>query len=322
MTSEVTIDDVRAASARLAGKVRRTPVIHAEPGLRPLPAPTLLKLESLQVTGSFKARGALNKALSLSDEEATHGLVTASAGNHGLGVAYAGRLRGCPARIYLPTRTPALKIEKLQAWGAEVVLEGAVWDDANAAAQAAAEREGLNYIHPFADPAVVAGQGTLALEALEDAPPFDTVLCAIGGGGLIGGVGVAIHATHPHVKVIGIEPEGAAKMHASLEAGDVVTLEKISTGAGSLAPRRSTALNLALVREHVARVVLVSDPQMREAARWLWLEHAIASELAGAAAVAALLAGRYVPEPGERVLALVCGSGTAGIDPESEPLGS
>lgn len=304
-----------AAARRIAPHVRRTPLLDAgplpggEPGSR-----LLLKLENLQVTGSFKARGATNKVLTLSQEQVSRGLVTASGGNHGLGVAFAGRLAGAPVTIYLPSNVPPAKTGKLERWGARLRWQGAVWDEANAGALEAAEREGLTYVHPFADPEVIAGQGTLALEALEDAPGIDLWLVAIGGGGLIAGVGAAVRGLKPGSRVIGVEPLGAPTLHASLAAGRVVELPAISTAANTLAPRRSDEMNFAIIRETVERVVLVSDEEMLDAARWLWFETGIAAELSGAAAVAALRAGR-VPLAGVRsVCAIVCGAGTAGVE--------
>ena len=310
----LTLDDVRAAASRIAGRVRRTPILRARP-LRewPLDAELALKLECLQATGSFKARGATNKLLTLEAAAVARGLVTASGGNHGLGVAYAAWQAEAPARIYLPISTPPAKAEKLRAWGAEVVMHGAVWDEANAEATAAAERDGLAYVHPFADPAVIAGQGTTALELLEDAPELDALVVAIGGGGLIAGAALAAKAVKPSIRIVGVEPAGAPTLKESLSAGRLVTLERIATEAGTLAPRRSAELNLDLVRRHVDEIVLVSDDDMRRAARWLWFECGVAAELSGAAAVAALLSRAWTPPAGARVAALVCGAGVDGL---------
>lgn len=308
----VGLSDIEQARLRLAGHVRRTPLVRALPLLRPVPAELTLKLESLQVTGSFKARGATHKVLGLAPDEIRRGLVTASGGNHGLGVAYAGRHAGAPVTIYLPASVPPAKAEKLERWGARLVWEGEVWDDADAAARAAAERSGQTYVHPFADPAVIAGQGTIGLEILEDEPEPELVLVAIGGGGLISGVATAIKALRPATRVIGVEPVGAPTLLESLRAGRVVELERITTAAGTLAPRSSAALNLEIIRRTVDEIVLVDDEEMREAARWLWFETGVAAELSGAAAVAALLAGRVAAQD-RRVCALVCGAGTDGL---------
>jgi threonine dehydratase len=307
------ITEIELARQRLGGHVRRTPLVRADPLLRSVPADRLtLKLESLQVTGSFKARGATHKVLTLSPEEIRRGLVTASGGNHGLGVAYAGHLAGAPVTIYLPANVPPAKAEKLERWGARLVWEGQVWDDADAAAREAAARSGATYVHAFADPAVIAGQGTVGLEIVEDDPAADLVVVAIGGGGLISGVATAVKALRPGARVVGVEPVGAPTLHASLRAGRVIELERIATAANTLAPRSSAAINLEIIRRTVDEIVLVEDEEMRDAARWLWFELGIAAELSGAAAVAALLAGR-VAAAGRHACALICGAGTDGL---------
>jgi threonine dehydratase len=312
----IDLQDIEQARRLLAGHVRRTPLVPAVALSRPLPGggALTLKLESLQVTGSFKARGATYKALTLPPEAAGRGLVTASGGNHGLGVAYAGRLIGAPVTIYLPANAPASKAERLERWGARVVRAGTVWDEADAEARRAAERDGLTYLHAFADPAVIAGQGTVGLEILEDAPETDLLLVAIGGGGLIAGVATAAKALRPSLRVVGVEPTGAPTLYESLRAGAVIELDRITTAANTLAPRRSAEINLAIIRETVDEIVLVTDEEMRDAARWLWFEMGIAAELSGAAAVAALLSGR-AGAGALRTCALVCGAGTDGLVP-------
>lgn len=311
----IDLQDIQAAQARISNYVRHTPLVKAKPVKQPIcQAESLyLKLECLQICGSFKARGAVNKLLSIPLEQLQHGLVTASGGNHGLGVAYAGWLAKVPATIYLPQSTPLAKAHALESWGAKVIFEGSVWDEANRAALQASEQEGLNYIHPFADAAVIAGQGTLGLEILEDAPDIDTLLVAIGGGGLISGVSIAARSVKADMKIIGVEPVGAPTLYESVRAGKVVELPQIATTAGTLAPRRSAVLNLEIIQNNVDDIVLMTDAEMREAARWLWFEMGIAAELSGAAAVAALLCGKVSPASSEKVCALVCGAGTDGM---------
>jgi len=307
--------DIEAARDRIAGVTRRTPMWNATSLKRapiPFSAKLWLKLELLQATGSFKARGAVNKARALSPEELKRGLVTASGGNHGLAVAYVGNLLEVPTTICLPINVNPDKVEKLKAYGAKVVIEGAAWHVSNENALAIAEAEDLTYIHPFADPLVAAGQGTIALEILEDVPQIDTILVAIGGGGLITGIATAAKAIKPAIRIIGIEPVGAQTLRASLDAGEVVTLPKIETAAVTLAAGRTEPFNFEAVRQHVDEVVLVTDDDMREAARWLWSELAIAAEMSGAASVAALLNGAVQVRPGENVCALVCGVGRDG----------
>jgi threonine dehydratase len=310
----LSLADVRAAASRIAGQVRRTPLIAAAPARRPLGAGRVsFKLECLQVTGSFKARGAISKLKLLSEAEIARGLVTASGGNHGLAIAYAGWLIGRPATIFVPENVSPAKAAKIKEWGAELVVTGRAWDDSNRAARAHVERTGATYVHPFADPAIIAGQGTIALELFEQDPGIETLIVAIGGGGLISGISVAAAALNPKLRIVGVEPVGAPTLHASLAAGKVVELAEITTAVPTMAARKTEEINFAIVRRHVSEIVLVSDEEMREAARWLWFESGLAVDLSGAAAVAALLTGRVAAPAGSNVCALVCGAGADGI---------
>ncbi len=313
--SSLSLADIEAAAGRIAGMVRQTPVLPAELVNHRLGGDYHLdlKLECLQVTGSFKARGACSKATGLGAAELGRGLVTASGGNHGLGVAYAGRRTETPVTIFLPANSPAAKAEAIGRWGAEVIHHGEVWDEANLKAMELAERTGMTYAHAFADPLVIAGQGTLGLEIMGQLPDCDVVLVAIGGGGLISGVATAVKAIKPSIQVIGIEPVGAPTLYDSLKAGQVVTLQRIETSANTLAPKRSDAVNFEIIRHLVDDIVLVDDEQMRLAAGWLWREFGVAAELSGAAAVAALMSNAYVPAPGARICAIICGAGSDGL---------
>ncbi len=306
----ITRADFEDAQRRIAKATRRTPMLAA--GVVPewASADVTLKLELLQVTGSFKARGAINKAGMLTIEETRRGVITASGGNHGLAVAYAAHVLGVPATIYLPANVHPDKVAKLKNYGAKVVIEGASWHEANRGALAAAEKDELAYIHPFADPQVIAGQGTIALEILADAPDTEIILVAIGGGGLISGVALAAKALKPSIRIIGIEPVGAATLHESLRAGKIVTLPALATEAVTLAANRTEDINFAAVSAAVEEIVLVSDEEMRDAARLLWSQFGLAAELSGAASVAALMTGRVT---GERICALVCGAGRDGM---------
>lgn len=311
----ITIDDVWAAAARIAPHVRRTPLVAAR-CLKDAPysdGELLLKLECLQATGSFKARGATNKLLSLREDEIRRGIVTASGGNHGLATAYAGWLGRTKTTVFLPEGASPEKAQKLANWGAAVRFKGRVWDEANREALAMAEREGLTYFHPFADPAVIAGQGTTALEILEQEPEVDDLLVAIGGGGLISGIALAVKALRPSARVIGIEPVGAPTLHESVKAGRVVELAGITTSVPTLAALRTEPINLEIVNRFVEDIVLVTDEAMREAARWLWFEMGLATDLSGAASVAALRRGAFRPGRGRKVCALVCGAGSDGM---------
>lgn len=310
------IEEVRVAAERIRGYVRHTPLLAAPPARvhSDRAQGLLLKLESLQVTGSFKPRGAINAVLSLPPEKVRRGIVTASGGNHGIAVAYAGYATGAPATIFLPRSVAADKLAEIEGWGARAVVTGAAWDDSHQAALQHAEAKGLTYIHPFADPRVITGQGTVALEILDEAPDLDTLVVAVGGGGLIAGIAIAAKALRPGIRIIGVEPSGAPTLHASLAAGRLVELSKLETAAVTLAPRRSESLNLTIITETIESIVLVNDDEMAEAARWLWRETGVAAELSGAAAVAAVLAGWYCPEKDERVCAVVCGAGKDGFD--------
>jgi len=310
----ISLADIEAAAARIRPYVRRTPSFRVEAvAERPTEARLALKLECLQATGSFKARGATNKLLTTPKEALAAGVVTASGGNHGLAVARAARLAGVPGTIFVPSTATPEKIDKLRQWGATVEVVGDVWNDSHAAALAFAKEHGAAYFHPFADPAVVAGQGTTALELLDEVPDLDAVVVAIGGGGLISGMGVALKALKPSVRIIGVEPVGSPTLKASLDAGHVVRLPEVTTRVATMSCAETDPGVYALVRDHVDEVVLVSDEELLEASRWLWFELGIAADLSGAASVAALRSGKVAFAPGQSVAGLVCGAGPDGI---------
>lgn len=310
----LSLRDIELAAEQVHGRVRRTPVMHAVPLKESIAGVNLfIKLENLQISGSFKARGAINKLAHLSRDEIARGLVTASGGNHGLAVAYAGWLFNVPATVYLPSNAPMIKETNLKAWGATVKRVGQVWDEANVAALEEANKSGATYIHPFNDPIVIAGQGTLALEILHDLQQVNVIVIAIGGGGLIAGAALAAKSIKPSIKVIGVEPTGAPTLYESVKAGCLITLDHIATQANTLAPRRSSQLNLDLISKHVDEMVLVTDDEMRSTAQWLWRELGIGAELSSAAAVAALLHGKVTLPAHANVCAVVCSAGTDGM---------
>jgi len=224
-----------------------------------------------------------------------------------------GLARGRSGDDLLPSNVSPEKVGKLERWGAQTRIVGAVWDDSNRAALAHAEASGAVYFHPFADPLVVAGQGTVGLEMLEQDPDIGTIVVAIGGGGLISGIATAAKAMKPSIRVIGVEPSGAPTLHACLEAGRLVALDRIATAVPTLAALQTDERIFDVVRRSVDRIVLIEDEDMRSAARWLWFELGIAADLGGAAAVAALLSGRLKTAAGERVCALIGGAGADGI---------
>ncbi|SDR42100.1 threonine dehydratase [Rhizobiales bacterium GAS191] len=310
----ITIADVDAARRRIAPHIRRTPIM-ALAQTRDLAVSAgrvTLKLECLQASGSFKARGAMNRLLGMEGEPSKAGLVTASGGNHGLAVARTAYVAGIPAKVFLPRTVSPEKVEKLKQWKAHIEIVGHVFDQANAAAMDYAGETGALYIHPFADPLVVAGQGTLGLDILDEIEDVDTILVAIGGGGLIAGLATAVKARKKQVRIIGIQATGAPSMKASLEAGHVVTLPQVTTKVATLAAKRTDERVFELIRGNIDHVVLVSDEEMEQAARWLWFECGVAADLSGAASIAALRSGRIDARPDEHVCALICGAGSEG----------
>ena len=300
-------EDIRAAMARIAGHVRRTPVWNLPPGSFDHDGPISLKLELFQHAGSFKARGAFNALLAAPVPAA--GVTAASGGNHGAAVAFAARNLGVPARIFVPEIASTAKIAAIRAFGAQIVVGGARYADAQEACDAHAASSGARVVHPFAAAATIAGQGTLGLEweAQAEAGTLpDTVLVAAGGGGLISGLATWWRARG--VKVVGVEPEGSRALHAALEAGGPVDVGVESVAADSLGARnvgpRVFALCAGGAVDHVA---LVADEAITAAQVRLWRDWRIATEPGGATALAALLGGAYRPAPGEHVGVLVCG---------------
>lgn len=309
------IQDIEAARSRILPYIRRTPVMRVTGAKATLPvnAQVTLKLECLQVTGSFKARGAMNRLLGEPAQDITSGIVTASGGNHGLAVARTAYAANTRAAVFLPSNVSPAKRAKMERWGARTEIVGDAWDDANAAALNFAKATGAAYFHPFADPLVVAGQGTLGLEILEDMPDVDTILVAIGGGGLVSGLATAVAAHRPDVRVIGIEPTGSPTLKASLDAGKCVKLPSITTKVPTMACRETDPRIFEVVRATVPHVILVSDEAMEAAARWLWFETGVAADLSGAASIAALHSGDAVLSECRSICALICGAGADGV---------
>lgn len=310
ITTEPGLADIHAAAERIRPYIRRTPLLELRQTARTrMPWDVVLKLESLQVTGSFKPRGALNAMLSVSRAAIEGGVVTASGGNHGLGVAYAARQLGVPATVYVPETAPIVKRERIASWGAEVRLAGREYAEAATAAHTDAEQHGRLYVHAYADAPIIAGQGTVALEFVEDAgmPFLDYLLVAVGGGGLIAGMATAV-SDQPWLTVVGIEPEGAATLHSAWQADGPTDIDRLDSFASdALGARRVGDLNYALARQHVARVELVSDDDIRAAQRFLWEEVQLVAEPGGAAALAGLLSGKARVPEGARVGVLICG---------------
>lgn len=308
----VTLEAVRRAADHLRGVAEVTPLLRAERLSREVGREVRLKAESLQRSGSFKFRGAWHYLSCLSPEVRDRGVITYSSGNHGQAVALAARAVGVRAVIVMPTTAPTVKRVGAEAQGGEVVLAGTTSVERRAVAEAMAAREGLHMVPPFDHPWIIAGQGTAALEAAETWPEMDTWVVCIGGGGLASGSAVALRGLRGGaIRIIGVEPEGANAMQASLTAGAPVTLSGVNTIADGLAPVRPGDLTFDHVRALVDEVVTVSDAEIRDAARSLLLESRLVVEFSGAAAVAALRSGR-ITTLGAHVGAILSGGN---IDP-------
>jgi len=302
------------ALQRIAPYVRHTPLLPM-PTLRGEFHPQLtLKLENLQVTGSFKVRGAFNTLLQMTPAARARGVCSASGGNHGVALAYAAWRLGCPATIYIPERATADREARIAAWGATVVRHGAAWDDAHVAAVAFGEQHHIPYIHSFEALPTIIGQGTVGLEMLSDVPDADLFIVAIGGGGLISGVATAIKQRRPLATIIGVEPVGAPSMSHSITHQALTPLAAINTFADTLSPRMVSNTTLELTRAAVDHIVLVDDAQMLAAMRWLWQEANQLVEPAGAASIAAIQAGKIDLQRYRKPVALICG-GNAGAAP-------
>ncbi len=296
-------DAIEAARERIAPHVRTTPVIRTGAGAFGMDVALTLKLELLQHTGSFKPRGAFSKLLASDVPPA--GVVAASGGNFGLAVAYACRRLGYTAEIFVPSTSPASKIDRVRALGAAVHVVPGYYDDASATAGAHQAETGALAMHPFDQPEVVAGQGTIGIELARQAPDADTVIVACGGGALVGGIAAWLRGD---VRVIAVEPEGSRCLDAALAAGAPVDVTVDSIAADSLGVRRVGTIAFGSARAYVERVALVPDAAIREAQRALWRELRLVAEPGGAAALAALMHGAYVPAADERVVVVVCGA--------------
>ncbi|MBI1846328.1 MAG: threonine ammonia-lyase [Candidatus Rokubacteria bacterium] len=303
--------DIEAARARLRGAIHQTPCAYSETLSELTGTRCWVKLENLQMTGSFKERGAANRLLQLSAEERRRGVAAASAGNHGLAVAFHAARLGVPSVIVMPEWAPLIKVASARHHGAEVILAGANYDEAYERACATAKERGLVFVHPFDDPEVIAGQGTLGFEVLEQCPDVDAVLVPVGGGGLVGGVGMAIKSRRPEVRVIGVQAEALPGMLRSLEAGRVVAAPAAVTIADGIAVRQVTERTLALARAHADAVVTASEEELANAILVLLEVEKTVVEGAGAAPLAALL-HRPLRLQGARVV-LVCSGGNIDV---------
>ncbi|GAB3591910.1 threonine/serine dehydratase [Angustibacter peucedani] len=309
MSRSITPDDVAGAARRVHDHVRRTPVARFEAGALGIAGPWWAKLELVQHSGSFKARGAFNRLLAARDDGSlpAAGVVAASGGNAGLAVAYAARAIGVPAEVCVPTTAPAVKVAKLAALGAVVVQHGTEYAQAMAAAVERARTTGALFVHAYDQPEVCAGQGTLGLELLDQLPDVDTVVVAVGGGGLMAGVATALHG---RARVVGVEPETIPTLHTALREGGPTDVDVSGVAADSLGARRLGDIAFAAAVAEDVQSVLVSENAIIAARQQMWDDARLVVEHGCAAALAALTSGAYRPEPDESVAVVLCGSNT------------
>ena len=302
----ITLSDIQAAASRIRESIYLSPCPRSEAFSEITGNQIYLKLDNQQRTGAFKERGALNRLLTLTETERRRGVITASAGNHAQGLAYHSGRHGIRALIVMPLTTPLTKVSATRGYGADVVLHGANYDEAYEEAVRRASIEGLTFVHAFDDDAVIAGQGTLGLEILQQQPEIEAVVAPIGGGGLIAGIACAIKETNPKVRVFGVQPARLPSMKVALAEGKPVTLSPAATITDGIAVRRSGDRTLPLVQKYVDDVVTVDEEEIANAILLLLEREKTLAEGAGAAAMAALL-NHKLPLAGKRVVALVCG---------------
>jgi threonine dehydratase len=307
----VSVRDVEEAGRRIAGRVRHTPVATVEAAAFGTPVPVTLKLELFQHTGSFKVRGAFNRMLAAAARAEVPRVVAASGGNHGLAVAYAARALGMPAEVFVPETIAPVKVTKLRTFGAAVTVTGRYYADAYEASARRAAETGALVVHAYDHPEVVAGQGTVGQELADQAPDLDTVLVAVGGGGLLAGIVTALDG---RARVVAVEPDRVPTLHRALAAGGPVEVEVGGLTADSLGARRIGELAYRVAAGARVRSLLVTEDAVVAARQRLWDELHVAAEHGGAAALAALTSGAYRPAAGERVGVVVCGSNTDPAD--------
>ena len=284
----MTLEDFKAARSVLSGVIADTRLVYSPAFSKATGNQVYIKPENMQVTGAYKIRGAYYKISTLSPEEKERGLITASAGNHAQGVAYAAQAAGVKATVVMPTTTPLVKVNNTKDYGAQVILRGAVFDDAADLASQLAQAEGYTYVHPFNDPVLATGQGTIAYEIFSDLPEVDIILVPIGGGGLASGVATLAKLLNPNVTVIGVEPEGAASMKASLEAGHVVTLDKVETIADGVAVKTPGDKIFPYIQQNLDDIITIDDNELVDAFLDMMEKHKMIVENAGLLPIAAL----------------------------------
>jgi threonine dehydratase len=302
----ISLPDILAARERIRASIYYSPCPHSQMLSTLTGQRVYLKLENLQMTGSFKERGALNRIAQLTPAQAARGVIAASAGNHAQGVAYHATKRGIPATIVMPLTTPLVKVTATRGFGAEVLLHGANYEEAFAEAMRLCDEQGLTFLHPFDDPAVMAGQGTIGLELLEQIPQLEAVVVPIGGGGLIAGIACAIKESNPNIRIVGVQTARLPSMLAAVEAHHPVTIDRATTIADGIAVRRAGDLTLPLVERYVDQIVTVDEDEIAAAILVLLEREKTLAEGAGAAALAALLQHK-TSLTGAHTAVLVCG---------------
>lgn len=300
------LSEIREARESSAGRIHRTPLVRSETLSQRAGAEVYLKAEFLQKTGSFKVRGVLHKIRQLSPEQKAAGLIAVSAGNHAAALAFGATAEGVRSTIVMPATASPVKVEASRQYGAEIILHGGVWDAFNRMEELRREK-GYTLVHPYDDDHVIAGQGTVGLEIVEDLADVDVVVVPVGGGGLIAGIATAVKALQPNAKVYGVEPEGAAALKRALDAGEVVRLETIQTIADGLAAPMTGPIVLKYAQKYVDDVVLVTDDQIRDALKVVLERCKFLLEPAGVAGVAALLNGKIPVTPNSRIAIVASG---------------
>lgn len=306
--TKLSLEDIQKAQETIKNIVKKTDILESAKLSLMTGANIYYKCENLQKTGSFKVRGACNKIANLTEQEKSNGVIASSAGNHAQGVALGAKMNNIEATIVMPSTAPLAKVTATKSYGANVVLEGIVYDDAYAKAVELQKESGATFLHPFNDEYVIAGQGTIALEIFEQMNnKVDTILCPIGGGGIIAGVAVAAKALNPNVKIIGVQTANIPSMHESMKAGKVTSAFKATSVADGISVKTVGELTFSIVKDLVDEVVLVEEDEIAEGVLFLMENQKVVAEGSGAVTTAALLSEKYKPQPNENVVCIISG---------------
>lgn len=306
--TKVTLQDIKDAKETIKDIVKKTDILESAKLSAMTGANVFYKCENLQKTGSFKVRGACNKIANLTDEEKVNGVIASSAGNHAQGVALGAKMTGIKATIVMPATAPLAKVTATKGYGAEVVLNGLVYDDAYAKAVELQKETGATFLHPFDDKYVIAGQGTIGLEILEQLDGnVDTIVCPIGGGGIIAGIAVAAKGINPNIKIVGVQTANIPSMQESMKNGEVTTAFKATTIADGIAVKTPGNVTFEIIKELVDEVIVVEEDEIAQGMLFLMENQKVVAEGSGAVSTAALLSGKYVPQKDENVVCVISG---------------